>query len=231
MRDSSHAFSGKPPRATPRISVSKLGEYMGASPSRRRAIIRDQREPREVKILHCRQARTSVASFLFDPDHDPKILNRAIDAERRQTPATKWQKQEIASNIEALQCGLDLSLAAFSGARAERPPADRGAISLGGVKVVVRPDLLLRDRDGRLVGAAKLYFVKRIPLSKESGAFVATALRRLMELAYHAEPRPELCLFVDVFAKKVHAAPHAFKKRMKDLHDACEEIAGRWANA
>jgi hypothetical protein len=52
-----------------------------------------------------------------------------------------------------------------------------------------------------------------------------------MELAYQTESQCDRCLFIDVFAGKVHRAPAAFKKRMKDLEAACEEIAGRWPNA
>ncbi len=231
MRDAAYTLRPRSPRLVPRISISKLGEYMGASPSRRRAIIRDQREPPEVKTLHCRQARTVVVSYLLNPEHDADNIHRTIASLRRQAPATEWQKREIASNTTALLCALKLPLAEFEGLKAERPQTGRNAISIGGVKVVVRPDLILRHQDGRVVGAAKLYFVKRIPLSAEGGAFVTTAIQRFMELGDQTESQRDRCLFIDVFAGKVHRAPVAFKKRMKDLEAACEEIAGRWPNA
>jgi hypothetical protein len=136
---------------------------MGASPSRRRAIIRDQREPPEVKTLHCRQARTAVVSYLLSPEHDADSLHRTIKSLRRQTPATDWQKREIASNTTALLCAVKLTLSDFEGLKTERPSTGRTALSIGGVKVVVRPDLLLRDQDGRVIGAVKLYFGKAHP--------------------------------------------------------------------
>ncbi len=37
-------------RDTPRISLNKLGEYMTASPSRRRSIVRDQKRPKDAIV-------------------------------------------------------------------------------------------------------------------------------------------------------------------------------------
>jgi hypothetical protein len=230
MGEVARAAGNRQPRRYPRISISKLAEYMSASASRRRSIIRDQREPPEVKTLHCRHARTAVASYLIS--HDPEVLHRMIEALRRQNAQTSWQEREVPLNITALQRALKLSLPDFSNVKIERSSQERTAMPIGGVRVVVRPDLLLRDRaDGRVVGAVNLYFVKSVPLTDAAAGFVTTVLRQFVELAYQTEPQRQRCIFVDVFAGKIHTVPTAFKQRMKDLEAACEEIAGRWHNA
>jgi len=230
MGEVAYAAGGRQPRRHPRISISKLAEYMSASASRRRSIIRDQREPPEVKTLHCKHARTAVASYIAS--QDPGILHRMIEALAHQSPRTAWQEREIPLNVTALHRALKLPLPDFTDVRIERSSQDRTAMPIGGVRVVVRPDLLLRgDKDGRVIGAINLYFVKGVPLTDAAGAFVTTVLRQFVELAYQTEPQRQRCIFIDVFAGKIHTAPAAIKQRMKDLEAACEEIAGRWANA
>lgn len=226
------AHQHRQPRLHPRISISKLGEYMSTSASRRRRIIRDQREPAEVKTLHCITARTALTSYLASSPQDPQRLLRTIEALRRQTPQTLWKQREIPLNITALQRALKLPPLNLEDLAPERPPDGRAAIAIGGVRVVVRPDLILRDREsGHVVGAVKLYLVKSVPLTDEAADFVTTVLRQFVELAYQAQPHRQRCIFVDVFAMKMHTAPAAYKRRMKDLEAACEEIAARWLSA
>jgi len=232
MGEAARAAEHRQPRPHPRISISKLGEYMSASASRRRSIIRDQREPAEVKTLHCITARSALTSYLASAAPDPQRLLRTIEALQRQTPQTLWKQREVPLNITALERALKLPPLRFNGATPERPPASRTAISIGGVRVVVQPDLILRDGEsGQIVGAVKLYLVKSVPLTDQAADFVTTVLWQFVELAYAAEPDRQRCIFVDVFATKIHTAPQAYKRRMKDLEAACEEIAARWPTA
>jgi hypothetical protein len=71
MGEAARAAENRQPRPHPSISISKLGEYMGASASRRRRIIRDRREPPEVKTLHWRHARTAITSYVANGGQYP----------------------------------------------------------------------------------------------------------------------------------------------------------------
>jgi hypothetical protein len=86
------------------------------------------------------------------------------------------------------------------------------------------------DRSGRpTAGAIKLYFSKTIPLTAESGAYVATLVQHFVDA--HVAPhqaKAQECRVIDVFGGRVFTAPRAGRRRHSDLVAACEEIARAW---
>ena len=53
-------------RSQPRISVTKLGEYMVASPTPRRRIVIDQKRPQDYIVARYNDAQESIAEFLIN---------------------------------------------------------------------------------------------------------------------------------------------------------------------
>ena len=103
------------------------------------------------------------------------------------------------------------------------------AMSIAGVNVSVRPDVILKDKvTGEVKGAVKLHFSKTAPLSTKSREYSATALRVYLEEEGHQHVDPKKCYVVDVPTQSVSHAPKAFKRKMNDIEAACEEIAARW---
>jgi hypothetical protein len=47
-------------------------------------------------------------------------------------------------------------------------------------------------------------------------------------MAALGNPDPSLCLAIDVFNRIGHQPPGTFARKLRNVEDACDEIAGRW---
>ncbi len=218
---------------SPRVSVNQLGQYLTATPSRRKRIIQGQKHPVDPQYLRYPAAAQAIVEFLCEGrdevilrDHQRRLLNAQ--------PASDFDAHRLALCAEALQrCRVSAqelaARAVASPAEADLPP-----LVLGGVDVNVRPEVLLRSVDSQGTmrsGLLKLYFSKHTPLDARSGQYIATVLQRYAEerLEQRGLVDPRLIGVFDVFAGRLFQAPRARQRRMNDVVLACEEIAARWA--
>lgn len=65
-------------RPEPRISVNKLGEYLVATASRRRQILRDQKRPPDFKVVRYADAQRAIVDYFIDRHSDPDVLARHL---------------------------------------------------------------------------------------------------------------------------------------------------------
>jgi hypothetical protein len=79
-------------------------------------------------------------------------------------------------------------------------------------------------------GGFKLYLSKNNPLGEESGAYVGTTVHHFVdEYPMGCGPADHrLFRVIDVFARRVHAAPRSFIRRRSEIQAACVEIARAW---
>lgn len=221
-------------RDEPRISVNKLGEYMLAGARRRRRIVVDQREPKNFLVPIYTPAEEAISRYLVGGGTDRDIIDAEIRRLSMREPGERaWVTERNGLCVDALEAFRDLAddfdLEGFE----VRAGDTGGGLSIGGVYVSVRPEVLLRQPDGKggfRQGAIKLYLVKSYPHSDASAAFVGTTVLEYLrqEREQDGKVDPELCLVVDVFGGEVFTAPKAYKSRLKELEAACEEIRGRW---
>jgi hypothetical protein len=66
-------------REVPRISVNKLGEYMTATPLRRRRIIQDQKRPKDYIVPRYTEAQDAIVAYLSATARDDVRLLEAVD--------------------------------------------------------------------------------------------------------------------------------------------------------
>jgi hypothetical protein len=141
-----------------------------------------------------------------------------------------WARGRNGSEVEALKAftvwlrdpRLDLS-------RLRSAPKPSKMMKVGAVDISVRPDALVVDKAGDAVGCLKLYLGKG-PLDKERAAYAAAILHQYAEDTLGAGKRADSgsCFVLDVFNRKIYAAPKSFKKRRADVVDACVDIALLW---
>ncbi len=221
-------------RSTPRISLHKLGEYLGASPRRRRRILADQKYPSPYAGLRYARARAAIVEQLVGAQADQRLVEAALLALSARDDGSRWQLQADLGCIEALLAWLDLR-GSVGGPRPMRWSAGDSAparLAVRGVEISVRPDLHVQgvDRRGRAtLGVVTLYFSKHHPLGAQGGLHAATALHRWAQAVHRGPVSPQTCQVVDVFARAVWAAPAHQQRRWAGLEVACEEIAQRWA--
>ncbi|MBU8897330.1 hypothetical protein DRW03_16980 [Corallococcus sp. H22C18031201] len=218
----------------PRVSVNKLGEYLTATPARRKRIIYDQKHPPEPQYLRYPEASFAITEFLCR-GLDVSVLREHQRRFACSVPQSEFEAQRLQLCSEALERfadlvpWLELDDAIISAVGAEPP-----VLEMAGVTISVRPEVVLQklDRHGNpRVGLMKLYFSKHHPLDERSGQYIGTMLQRFSEqhLCRLGPADHRLTYVVDVFAGTIFVAPRAHIRRLSDVVLACEEIAERWA--
>jgi hypothetical protein len=218
-------------RESARISVSKMGEYVVASPSRRRSIEREQKRPRDVIVARYREVYPAVVRYLAGHANAGDLAALADELEAMQA-GSDWQAQDNALSAEALDAFVSmtskLNLVNYTVSAGDFDPS---SIQFRGVSISVRPEIRLTTNSGR-TGALKLYLSKSHPLPPEAGLAAATLVHALLRDGLELlDSRSSDCMLVDVFAGRIYVAPSNFKARMRDVDAACEEISRAWATA
>ncbi len=190
-------------RDAPRISVNKLGEYLTATPARRRQIIQDQKYPPTFKCVRYRDAEKALVDCLV-AGLNPNVLHTHRARLAGTQPATEF----------------------------EQDTNDAAPLDVAGVSISVRPELIVtgQDKARPRAGCFKLYFAKNGPLDITTGPIVATVMSQFAEeyLASLGRVDNRLVRVIDVFAGQVFEAPKARTRRLENVAAACEEIAARW---
>lgn len=217
----------------PKISINKLGEYMTATPSRRKQILRDQKNPSAFKAARYKDARETIVEFMEQGmTGEVQALSAAVELRNDQS-GTEFSVQDRQLSAEAIEDFLPLSeeieIADLSVQGGNAFATE--VMDFGGTKVSMRPDAILKNKEtGVIVGCVKLNFSKSSPLQEKSAEYVATALRAHLEVNLSSPEHvdPARCYVVDVPTGTVCSAPKANKKRLSDLTAAGEEISARW---
>lgn len=221
-------------RVEPRVSVTKMGEYMIAQAARRQRIVHDQKWPSDFIVTRYKDVYSTVTSYLLSDPRDPFIIAQAIERLYNTIPETVWQVQNTQCSAEALEAfGGYANQLDFLGLHISAADPTPPYLVIEGVGISVRPEMLLtgqRRRGKPITGALKLHVSKKTPLDSEAGEYVASLVHMFLTdvLCPADSPDPAACLVLDVFTGQAFAAPRAFKRRRENIAAACREIAVRW---
>lgn len=217
-------------RTEPRISVNKLGDYMVATPARRRSILAQQKTPPTFMVTYYEDAQQVIREFYEHGGTDARIIERGIERLEARVPESDFEEQRTQGSADALSSFLDsLDSLDLGGYDVRLGVADPAKLVLHGVAISVRPDLVL-VRDGKPAGAVKFAFSKGT-LEREAAEYVACTVHRYVQDVMGADrPDPRDTYVLDVFARRVLRAPRSYVRRRKDVEAACEEISARWAS-
>lgn len=211
----------------PRFSVNKLGEYIFATPSRRKKIIIDQKYPSAFIISAYKEAREAIIKYILK-NYDSTIIEDAIS---EITASVMLKEHEKENSIMALKAVENMTLPDFTTYKVTRYKGDNPKIKIMGLDLSINPDLILRK--GNKVGCIKIHVVKseQNRLTKDSSSYVATLLqiyveKHIVEVGEVSDVK--ICLSVDCFGKTYEEAPKSVKRRLSNIDDACDEIVGRW---
>lgn len=213
-----------------KISLNKLAEYMTANPSRRKQIIRDQKNPSNFKVSRYMDAREIIVDYL-KTGNEKDTMEKATKL-LLESSESSFVGQDKALSGKAIEDFLDLSDEVdLTGVQVEAGNQfSTQRLEISDLIISIRPDAILRDKNtGSVVGAVKLHFSKTSPLDERACEYGASALRfHLENQMSESKIDPKKCYMVDVPTGKVKSAPKAFSRRLNDITAACEEISARW---
>lgn len=222
----------------PRISANKLGEYLiQTNPIRRRSIIKDQKLGNPPAQPRYRKALMPIRDVLANSAFDPAPAQSAIESLRTEPRGTDWVNDDNSKTADALEHFLHITgefpLAGFTYSLGSHQAPK---LTLGGVEISVRPDIILTGRYGgrEIVGGIKFHYTvdENKALGNQGGKYVATLVRQwLAEYGpQDRHPHQNFCLSVDVFQEQVIAAPAAYDRLYQRIRVGCEEIVLHWAD-
>lgn len=221
------------PRPSPRITVTKLAEYLTAQAGRRKKIIKDQKYPPMFQMIRYTEAERAIVDFLTGR-REVAVLEAARTRLADGTPKSEFDAERRQLCIEAIGAfedvvdGLELDGLSLTAASSSAPH-----LAFAGVDISVRPEATIsrRGRSALHVGCLKLYFSKSCPLDDRAGAYASTMLAEFGRANLSGKLDEELLMTIDVFSRRVFHAPRARSRRIEDVVAACEEIAIRWEAA
>ena len=214
----------------PKISLNKLGEYLTASPARRRRIVEDQISPKAFIVARYTDAREIIVKYISKEISEQDLINKSYEL-RSNIYESDFITQDKNLSADAIDDFLEI-VDQFSNDKfifEKVNQAKKSSLSISGVLISIRPDVYLKNDNNEIVGAIKLHFPKSNPLSTVSGEYVATGLRAFLDEQNDSKLIDyRLCSVIDIPTGNVISAPKASKKRMQDIAAGCEEIDARW---
>jgi len=120
----------------------------------------------------------------------------------------------------------------FGAATAKLGAQSAPHLVLNGVEISVRPEVTLhsKSKTTELVGGIKLHFPKTEPLDEEQADYFTAMMHSFCQnhLWKHGAPYGGHCMVIDLGSGKVYPGVKAVKQRLKEVGNACGQIAARW---
>jgi len=127
-----------------KISLNKLGEYMTATPARRRRIIEDQIAPKEFIAARYADARENISNFIVGDISDDRLEQIAIEL-RNHTYDSTFIAQDKNLSADAIDSFLEISDQLPTDYKLEKTPANvKATLEISGVDVSIRPDVYIK---------------------------------------------------------------------------------------
>ena len=214
-------------RSSPRISINKLGEYLIATPGRRKTIVKNQKRPSPFIVAYYTAAEDAIAESIVNGHPEGFLAGKLSEFLPRQT-SSDWDDNRRDLCVEAIDYfGEMIDDAVFPDFEKIRGGRDQEKITIRETLISVRPEILFK-KDGQIVGGVKLMFNKTSQISQTEMEYVSTLLHHYIKEQYNQSAKPADCFSIDIFGGKMVEAPKSFKRRMNDIEASCEEIHDTW---
>jgi hypothetical protein len=229
-------------RASPKLSANQIAEYLTASPPRRKTIIQSAKFPKTSVVAKYSKARDGLGEFLAD---NTRSLNRLaqtadfLDKRQNRPGASDWVKQDSRLSLEALDVfqrsynKLGLPKLACRSVIGPLPSMPVGPMKIG-VSIDLtthRPVMSGKDHVGGLVflfSKGESSGKNRIERCKIISGLIFVYVTRHLGTLGDADRK--LCFALDVLQGVGYQPPGTFAQKMKQVEEACAEIADRWPN-
>ncbi|MCY1719573.1 hypothetical protein OU798_04430 [Prolixibacteraceae bacterium Z1-6] len=219
----------------PKMTINKLGEYLVASPRRKRSILETLKYPKEDGgqwgHVHS-EARNAIKRY-FVSGFDKKYITKCI-ASLKSKSGTKDEKNYHASSILLLETILKSENIDFDAYDYEPYNVKNAYLDIEGVKINVYPDLLVKStsRGKNYIGALKLHLVKNSEINDEAGRYIATILNRYADgfILTDRKIRTNHNISYDVISDRFIECPGSVKNRWKNIEAECKNIVAIWGS-
>lgn len=220
----------------PEMTARFLADYMSASEKARRTIVRSCKFRPIARLLQHDEAKLTVGKFVRSRIRDDTLLKDKAQELRDRLADSHFDRTLFDANADYLDRfssvwpSLSLPIAEIMN------PKKVPSVMLNGVKVTTEICCSLQrtTKTNKVrIGAAMLRYAKGKPLSIETAkwqsAFLFGCLRQVASDST-VSPEQKLCITIDAYSGKCHAAPSDAIRRFGNMEAACASISERWDN-
>ena len=216
------------------ISLHPLTEFVYATSSKKKRIIREQKNANLFTAPLYRTVKTVLPKF-FSENFDKKILTDAIERLQKGDQSTVWKKNNVENSILALRHFIDMNFPKeFKKIRCQfiTKLACKECF-LSGMVVRVAPDVVFKwtANGQKFIGGIRFHIGKTKPLANNIARLRASMLSYyLQEMVAENDEivNNEFCFCVDIIHENIVAAPKDISLDMVLLNRACREIIDLW---
>lgn len=216
----------------PRISINKLGEYIYATPARKKRILMDAKFPSEIITTRYAPVQNAAIEYFTATKKDIEVFNRVKQILLQKPTENDHQKEKVKSCIQALNHLSDCTsskLIPYIEFPAIKGYKDCKATTINDVLISLRPEILLLNTETNILkGAIKLVFSKNHFLSIQEGQCIAGLIKFYLEKHLNVKCKYKECLVLDVFSKRVIYAPTKNDWTLGKIESACIDIKNIW---
>lgn len=221
---------------SPKITFRFLADYMAATEVSARTILRNCKYPPIARLVQHNEAKQIVSKFIRSVKSDTTELDEKAQELRDRLADSEFDRDlydhnaDYVSRYAKVHSELDLPKAEISS------PGPHPAINLHGVKVTpeihFRLQRVTKTNEIRTGGGMLRYAKGRLLNENVAEWQSAILLGYLTDTNSNENETPEgkLCVTVDAYSGKVHAAPGNAKHRYNQVVSACATIAEWWPN-
>ncbi|OIR01324.1 hypothetical protein GALL_166120 [mine drainage metagenome] len=218
---------------SPHISVNKLGEYIFATPAKKRSILKTIKFPSTFKNARYPEPKSAFLHFMADSTHNKETFEQKRHQLLTKAAVSDWEKNKRKCCLEAIDHLIACSetiLVPYLKYVAEKGLSNTDYdTEIGGVTLHLKPDTLLVDKKTKkITGFFKLIFSKSRNVEWNEATISAGAIRNHVEKTFVIKLKPENCLVIDVFNRRKHNAPKFLQINKVHVKMACAEIADIW---
>jgi hypothetical protein len=210
---------------------------MAASEQARRTVIRNCKYRPIARIIQHKKANGAIVRFVADPAVDLVWLTERAEGLRNAIADDDFDRSVLDNNADYIDSFIAaLERMKFPKADYASPQDASASMQIEGVKVAVdvRFSLQRITKTNKVkVGAGALRYAKGKVLPEEVGLWQSAFMHGYLGVIHDpddAKPDKALCITIDAFSGKVHAAPTDAVRRFNNMIAACATIAERWPN-
>ncbi len=217
-----------------KISINPLVTFSKGTDSKKRRIIRDQKNPSVIRVGWYQTTRACIKKSISQNGNNNEII-KGLERLKDKVVEKPRQIQNKDVSIQAMKKYLNIELPEILKNHNLNIIKKRETKStwINGVEIVVSPDVVFTiDYGGeRYIGGVKIHLSKGDIFDLNESKMVATILNKhISEIAkkYNAIPLPEICLSIDVFGQRIISSSKKPERILKEVGNICNEVKQIW---
>lgn len=219
------------------ISINQFVDFSKGTESKKKRIIRQQKEPNKFMISLYQTSRASIKKSLSN-NGDSKPIIEGLERLKSKIPIKPRQILNKTISIEAIQRYMKIKIPSIlKNHKIDiiKKPKIR-SIFIEGVEILISPDVIftMMYNDEKYIGGVKIHISKRNVFSSEDSkkvSFLIEEYLKLIESEYDAKVLPELCFSLDVFDGRMISSPKNKFFFLEQIKETAREIKSLWKTA